>query len=282
MPFTVVIERVGMGLLSAGLIIFATAAGVFFKRSIARGKELDQIKAQVLAWNHRLEEQVLQRTVELEETHRQLQEAYLETVTSLVEAMTAKDTYLFGHSHNVASYAKAIAQELGFSKNRIDRLLHGCELHDLGKIAIPDSILLKQGPLTPEEFEVIKQHPVWGARILEPLTSMKDITEMVHQEHEQWDGSGYPQGLKGEKIRLEARIISVADALDAMVSDRPYRKRLALEQASSELQRCAGTQFDPQVVDACLQAIKDGKLTITAETHAQLLNKSKHHRHGPS
>ena len=239
----------------------ALAVGLFSSRQARnRLNELEQLKGQMLEWNRQLESRVLERTLALEEVYRQLQNTYLETVTSLVEALSAKDTYLFGHSHNVATYARAIGAEMGFSRNRLDRLVQGCELHDVGKIAVPDTILMKPGPLNKEEFEIVKQHPLWGARILKPLTFMKDIGEMVHQEHERWDGTGYPQGLKGEQIRLEARVIAVADALDAMISDRPYRQSVGLARASQELRRCAGTQFDTIVVDACLRAIQTGKI----------------------
>ncbi len=248
-----------------GLSLLGLFGALLYIRTVSnrlqdRTDELEELKEQVLEWNRRLEDKVSQRTQDFELAHRRLQENYLETVTALVEALTAKDTYLFSHSHNVAFYAKVIAEEMKLSKERIDRLLHGCELHDLGKIAVPDTILMKPGPLTREEFEVVKQHPIWGARILGPLSFMKDINEMVHEEHERWDGTGYPRGLKGEQIRLEARIISVADALDAMVSDRPYRQRVGLDQAAHELERCGGTQFDPVVVDACLRAIEAGKI----------------------
>jgi len=231
-----------------------------------RSQELEQLKSQVLEWNRRLEQTVSRRTGDLEQAHRRLQETYLETVTSLVEAISAKDKYLFGHSHNVAYFARSIAEEMGFSKDRISRLMYGCELHDLGKIAIPDDILLKPGPLTEEEFAIVKEHPGWGARILEPLTFMKDIMEMVHQEHERFDGSGYPRGMRGEQIRLEARIVTVADALDAMVSDRPYRKRVTLEEACKELKRCSGSHFDPRVVEATLKAYDEGKLSAPIRT----------------
>jgi len=254
------LEWIPLGL---GLIGVAWAVSTSFiaaRRLQGRTGELEELKSQVLEWNRRLEQNVSNRTKDLELVHRRLQETYLETVTSLVEALAAKDTYLFGHSHSVAIYAQAIGEELGFSKERVTRLAHGCELHDLGKIAVPDTILMKPGPLNKEEFEIVKQHPIWGARILEPLTFMKDIAEMVRQEHERWDGTGYPQGLKGEKIRLEARIIAVADALDAMISDRPYRQNIGLEKAAVELRRCSGTQFDSVVVQACLRAIESGKI----------------------
>ena len=257
---------------ATGFAIIGCIAALILSWFLARHarqktEQLEQLKMQLLEWNRRLEERASDRTRDLELSQHQLEQSYLETVTSLLEATSAKDTYLSAHSHNVAIYAKAIAEELGFSRDRINRLVYGCELHDLGKIAIPDTILMKAGPLTKEEFEIIKQHPIWGARILQPITSMKDITEMVYQEHERWDGSGYPQGLKGEKIRLEARLIAVADALDAMVSERPYRQSVSIEKAAQELSRCAGSHFDTRVVEACLRAIHNGKISPLPEEH---------------
>lgn len=261
-------------LLVAGFAAAIVAALLLYRRLNDRGDELEQLKTQILEWNRQLEQRVSQRTGELEESNRRLQETYLETVMSLIEAMSAKDTYLYGHSHNVATYARSIAEEMGLSKEQINRLLQGCELHDLGKIAIPDSILLKKGPLTEQEFEIIKQHPLWGARILEPLTFMKDIMEMVHQEHERWDGTGYPQSLKGGEIQLTARIISVADAMDAMTSHRPYRQSITMEEACREIKRCSGTQFDPQVVEATLVALAKGKLAVADHVHPPVVLKA--------
>ncbi len=269
------IEILLVGIAAASLLSVGLVARNLHVRAQSRDRELEQLKAQVLEWNRRLEERVAERTKTLEGLHNQLQETYLETVTALIEAVSAKDTHLFGHAHNVATYAKVIAKEMAFPKERLHRLAQGCELHDLGKIAIPDAILMKPGPLTPEEYEIVKQHPRWGARILEPLTFMKDITDMVLQEHERWDGSGYPQGLKGEQIRLEARIISVADALDAMTAERPYRKRIPLPEAAEEIKRNAGTQFDPKVVEHALKAIREGKLTVVNHRHPVTLLKTK-------
>ncbi len=259
----------GLVLLGIGLVTVFGLITLLSNKLKGRTRELEQLKAQILEWNRRLEEKVVEKTKLSEVSLSQLETTYLETVTALIQAMYAKDPYLLTHSHNVANYAKAIAAELDLSTERMQRLSHGCELHDVGKIAIPDSILLKAGPLTQEEYEIVKQHPVWGARILGPLTFMKDISEMVHQEHERWDGTGYPLGLKGEQIILEARIISVADALDAMTSHRSYRKSVPLEEAVEELWRYAGTQFDARVVEACLRALKSGKLVIahSEETH---------------
>jgi len=214
--------------------------------------------------NRDLEQRVEAETQSLRAMHEQLQQAYLGTVTAFIQALAAKDAYTQGHSHAVATYAKLIAEALGITGSQLQRLIQGCELHDIGKIAVPDRILLKPGPLTKEEFEVVKQHPVWGARILEPLTFMKDVTEIIRQEHERWDGRGYPAGLKGEGICLEARIVSVADAWDAMTSHRPYRAPMSREAAIAELRRGAGTQFDPFVVDAFLRVLERGQLPAIA------------------
>jgi HD-GYP domain-containing protein (c-di-GMP phosphodiesterase class II) len=256
----------GGGFLSAVAVIMALT------RSLRNHtKELEKLKAEVLEQHRDFEEKVADRTKALEEANQRLKNTSLEIFRALTQAMHAKDTALSGHSHNVALYAKAIAEELilsrewvGMSEGWVERMIRGCELHDLGKIAIPDAILQKPSSLSPEEFEIIKQHPRWGAQILKPLTFMKEISEMVHQEHERWDGTGYPQSLKRDQIRVEARIIAVADALDAMTSDRPYRRKRTLAEAAEELKRCAGTQFDPQVVEGCLRTIENGKLSIAS------------------
>ncbi len=223
-------------------------------------ERLTQLQLRLQEWNRDLELHVEEKTRNLRTMHEQLQQAYLGTVRAFMQALGAKDPYTRGHSHAVATYAKLIAEELGIEGERLERLIQGCELHDIGKIAVPDHILLKPGPLTKEEYEIVKQHPTWGARILGPLTFMKDVTEIVRQEHERWDGRGYPAALKGEEICLEARIVAVADAWDAMRSRRPYRAPMALEAAVGELTHGAGTQFDPIIVEAFLRAIEKGRL----------------------
>lgn len=221
---------------------------------------LAQMQLRLKEWNHDLQLRVEEKTRSLRLMHEQLQQSYLQTVTAFIQAVGAKDAYTQGHSHAVATYAKLIGEELGMEGERLQRLVQGCELHDIGKIAIPDHILMKPGPLTHEEYELVKQHPLWGARILEPLTFLKDVTEIVRQEHERWDGRGYPFGLRGEQIRLEARVIAVADAWDAMTSARPYRAPMHRDAATGELQRGAGSQFDPMVVEAFLHVLEGGKL----------------------
>lgn len=225
---------------------------------------LAQMQLRLEEWNRDLELRVEAKTRTLRQMHEQLQQAYLQTITAFVHALGAKDQYTQGHSHTVATYARMIGEALGLRGARLQTLIQGCELHDVGKIAVPDTILLKPGPLTKEEFEIVKQHPVWGAKILEPLTFLKDVAMIVRQEHERWDGRGYPDGLQGEEIRLEARVVAVADAWDAMTSNRPYRAAMSREAAILELKRGAGTQFDPLVVDAFLQVLELGKLPAFA------------------
>ncbi|MCM8794981.1 MAG: HD-GYP domain-containing protein [Candidatus Omnitrophica bacterium] len=261
----------------AAVVATATIVIISLANSLrAKETQLEHFKGQVMEWNRQMENRVQERTRLLEDAHHNLKGTYREVVLSLVEATAAKYFYLSSHAHNVAVYAKAIARELSLPEDRLEQLVQGCKLHDLGKIGVPDSILMKRDGLTPEEIEIVKQHPVWGARILEPLTSLKTVTQMVLQEHERWDGTGYPNKLKGEEIILEARIIAVADALDAMISDRPYREPVSPEVACEELQRSAGTQFDPKVVEACVRAIQ--KKTLVAATGHQTLSKSKERR----
>lgn len=244
----------------AVLLVLGLVAGYLAALRRRHSEQLARMQLRLEEWNRDLELRVEEKTQSLRAMHEQLQQAYYGTVKAFMQALEAKDPYTRHHSHAVAVYAHLIGEDLGFSGERLVRLEQGCQLHDIGKIAIPDHILLKPGPLTKQEFEIVKQHPAWGARILEPLTFMKDVTEMVLQEHERWDGRGYPAGLKGEAIRLEARIISVADAWDAMTSARPYRAPMPLESAVEELRRGAGTQFDPVVVEAFLRVIQAGKL----------------------
>lgn len=245
---------------SSVLVTLGLTAGYLGALRRHHSEELARMHLRLQEWNRDLELHVEEKTQSLRAMHEQLQQAYFGTVTAFMEALEAKDPYTRHHSHAVAVYAHLIGEELGLTGERLIRLEQGCQLHDIGKIAIPDHILLKPGALTKEEFEIVKQHPTWGARILEPLTFMKDVTEVVLQEHERWDGRGYPAGRKGEEIRLEARIVAVADAWDAMTSARPYRAPMAIEAAAAEIRRGAGTQFDPLAVEAFLRVIEQGRL----------------------
>ncbi len=189
--------------------------------------------------------------------YEDLQKTYFETIRALVNAIEAKDKYTAGHSERTTEYAIKIAKKMGLTEKRIRLLQHAAILHDIGKIGTDISILRKEGKLTDEEWEAIKEHPLIGERILEPVEFLKEVRMIIHQHHERPDGRGYPNGLKLENLSLLARIISVADAFEAMTSDRPYRKALTIEETINELRRHSGTQFDPEVVDALIKVLEE-------------------------
>jgi len=180
---------------------------------------------------------------------KQNKEIIKETLNAIIKTLEAKDKYTHGHSHRVAQYALLIAKKLSLSEDQLIEIELAALLHDIGKISTPDKILNKPGKLTPEEFEIIKEHPMQSFEILSQVSHLNQIAKWVRAHQERIDGYGYPDGLRGEEIPLEARIITVADAFDAMTSDRPYRKALSIQYAYDELKRCAGTQFDLKIVD---------------------------------
>ncbi|HET7568912.1 MAG TPA: HD-GYP domain-containing protein [Gaiellaceae bacterium] len=163
-----------------------------------------------------------------------------------------------GHGARVAALAEPVAVRLGWDRERIRSLRFAAPLHDVGKVKVRPQVLGKSGPLTLEELEEIRRHPTAGARLVIPLRSARHALPYVLFHHERWDGGGYPAGLKGRSIPLEARILAVADAFDAMISPRPYRRALSHDHAMSEVARGAGTQFDPQVAELFLEAWADG------------------------
>lgn len=188
--------------------------------------------------------------------YSELRKSYLATIKALIKALEAKDPYTKGHSERVAELAVEIAKEMGLNADQIDIIRHMALLHDVGKIGILDTVLNKKGTLDPEEKELIQEHPVLGAKIVEEIPFLKQYAGMVRHHHERFDGTGYPDKVSGEKIPLGARIIAVADTYDAMTSDRPYRAALTKEQAISELERNAGQQHDPKVVKALLKVLE--------------------------
>lgn len=204
-----------------------------------------------------LAKRIEESTRNLTRLYEDLRSTYMRTIRVLAQAIDARDHYTHSHSQNVATYASAVAAELHLSAKDIEMLREACELHDLGKIGIQDSILSKPSSLSPQEWEEIRRHPQIGAQILEPLTFLNTVIEMVRQHHEHFDGSGYPEGRSGEDILLGARILHLADAYESMRSARSYRKvPFSKEEAVDEIKRYSGTQFDPKVVDAFLKIVK--------------------------
>jgi response regulator RpfG family c-di-GMP phosphodiesterase len=194
---------------------------------------------------------LLERRVE--EATRELHAAYRATLEALGSALDSRDVGTEAHSRRVHGYALATAREYGVPASDIADLEHGVLLHDIGKIGIPDAILLKTGPLTPEEWRTMRRHPEIGKRLIEGVPFLRGAVPIVYCHHEKWDGSGYPRGLRGEEIPLGARIFSVVDAFDAMTFDRPYSKAIPFDAAHAEIKRCAGSHFDPVVVEAFLR-----------------------------
>lgn len=189
------------------------------------------------------------KTLSADERAKRAEEvAIVDLVRSLAKAVDARDPYTRLHSKRVSDLSKKLAKFMGLDNETINRIEVAGILHDVGKIGIPDNILNKPGRLTNEEMITIKNHPVLSAQMIRS-TSLKELVPIIRAHHERWDGSGYPIGLKGEKIPLEARILALADSFDAMTSDRPYRKTLSVEDALKEIKSCAGTQFDPQLVE---------------------------------
>jgi putative nucleotidyltransferase with HDIG domain len=205
-----------------------------------------------------LAKRIEESTKNLTRLYENLRSTYMRTVKALAQAIEAKDHYTHSHSEKVSRYATHIARQMRLPSKQVELIHQACELHDLGKIGIHDSILTKEEPLTPGEWEQIKQHAVKGAQILEPLTFLGEVVELIRQHHEHYDGTGYPKGLKGEQILLGARIIHVADAYEAMTASRSYRKTpLSKGEAVAEIKKHSGRQFDPKVVEAFLKVVDE-------------------------
>jgi len=196
------------------------------------------------------------RSHELLDSYRRLERSALEAVEGLNATVDAKDPYTAGHSLRVQRIAVAIGEELRLEERRLDALRFGGLFHDIGKLAVPDMILMKPARLTDEEYELIKRHPSDGARIVEKFSNLRDAVPMIRYHHERWDGRGYPEGLRGEDIPLEAGIVGLADAWDAMTTDRPYHRALTLDEAELEIREGRGSQFAPAVVDAFFAALQ--------------------------
>jgi putative nucleotidyltransferase with HDIG domain len=209
--------------------------------------------------NRNLEGKVRQRTKQLALKNQELSTAYIQTIRALAEAIDAKDHYTRGHSERVAVYASRMARRMNMRKELVERVYFSGLLHDVGKIGIPDAIITKPSRLSKEEYLEMQKHPEIGAKILEPVQFLKHIIPCVRHHHEWFDGSssGYPMRLAGDQIPQPSRIIVVADTVEAMTSDRPYRKALPLDVVVRELHKYSGTQFDPKCVEAFLSLLED-------------------------
>jgi diguanylate cyclase (GGDEF)-like protein len=244
------IARESAGEIAVPLIIGGRAWGAI---SCGAGtRDLDDVDAELVA----AVSEHLSSAIRAADLYDQLTQSMIGTAEALAAALEAKDSYTADHARSIAELAVAVGRELELPDSAIEDLRYGGIFHDVGKIAVPDALINKPGPLTDDEFEVVKQHPVVGAEILAPVPFLYGVRTIVRHAHEHWDGSGYPEGLKGPQIPLGARIVLAVDAYHAMTSDRPYRKRMSFEEACEELRRCSGTQFDPEVVDALLEVLR--------------------------
>ncbi|MGB6198977.1 MAG: HD domain-containing phosphohydrolase [Candidatus Acidiferrales bacterium] len=199
-----------------------------------------------------LERLVEERTGQLKGTLQQLEQSYDDTLEALGGALDLKDAETEGHCKRVTAFTIAIAKAMKVPAQSLPVIARAAFLHDIGKMAIPDSVLRKPGPLTEDEKQVMRTHCEIGYNMVTRIPFLREAAQIVLAHQEYFDGTGYPRGLKGDQIPLGARIFAVADALDAMVSDRPYRKALSIEHARGEIKRCSGTQFDPRVVEVFL------------------------------
>ncbi|HEY0173837.1 MAG TPA: HD domain-containing phosphohydrolase [Pyrinomonadaceae bacterium] len=218
--------------------------------SVRRALEHQRLLAERRGYETYLERMIERRTEELDGALRSLGDAYRTTLKALVAALETRDLETHGHSERVVSFSLRLGRECGLDDEGMRSLEFGSLLHDIGKIGVPDAVLRKPARLTEEEWLEMRLHPAHGRQILSGIAFLEGASRVVAQHHERWDGSGYPAGLKGEEIDLNARIFAVADAFDAITSDRVYRAGRNYEAALAELEGCAGRQFDPRVVEA--------------------------------
>jgi putative nucleotidyltransferase with HDIG domain len=222
------------------------------RRALGQAVERNRLLVDSRRYREELERKVAARTHELNGALRELEDSYRTTLDALVSALDAREHETQAHSQRVREYAVTLARQLGLNEASLVDVGRGALLHDVGKIGVPDSILLKPGKLTPEEWVIMRRHSRIGYDILRNIRFLAGAAEIVLAHQERWDGRGYPTGLAGTDIPLGARIFAVVDTVDAMTSDRPYRKALPFQAATEEVGRCSGTQFDPMVAQAFL------------------------------
>jgi response regulator RpfG family c-di-GMP phosphodiesterase len=218
--------------------------------AVSRALEHHYLRAEKRRYENFLEQMVGQRTAELDNALHSLEDAYRTTLKALTAALETRDQETHGHSERVVNFSLRLGQELAIELEQMRALEFGSLLHDIGKIGVPDAILRKPAALSEAEWTRMREHPLHGQKILHGINFLEGAARVVAQHHEKWDGSGYPLGLSGEEIDMNARIFAVADAFDAITSDRVYRRGRSYEEAIAELREFAGRQFDPHVVEA--------------------------------
>jgi response regulator RpfG family c-di-GMP phosphodiesterase len=249
------------GKLSAEYAVSALRAGAFdyltkplhaeeILAVVERAAEHFELRELNERYQYHLEELVAKRTAELDKALELVESSYRITLKALVQALETRDFETHGHSERVVTFSLRLGYELGLDKDALRDLELGALLHDIGKIGVPDAILRKPAALNEEEWYKMRLHPIHGQRILRNIPFLEGAARVVSQHHEKWDGTGYPVGLRGAEIDIGARIFAVVDAFDAMISNRVYRRGRSYEDALAELERCAGTQFDPEIVEA--------------------------------
>ena len=224
-------------------------------RAVQRALKRREMLLENRQLNQWLKEEVSTRTAELQRERMKLERLSIATLEALVNALEAKDPYMRGHSARVADLSATIAHELGIPEEDVEHVRVAGRLHDIGKIGTRESVLNKQGALTPEEFEHVKQHVVIGSQILAPLSHLGDIIPAVRHHHERWDGTGYPDGLRGEEIPMGGRIIGAAEVFDALSTSRAYQEKMSPEKAVERAADLAGTVLDPQVYEALASVV---------------------------
>jgi len=219
---------------------------------VSRALEHGRLLKVNAAYRQNLEQIISARTSRLRAIMIDLEKSYDITLEAMGDALDLRDAETEGHSRRVTAYTIALAKEIGLDAEQLRILARGAFLHDIGKIATPDAILLKAGKLEPDEAEIMRQHCTRGYEMVRKIPFLRDASEIVHAHQESFDGAGYPRGLRGEDIPLGARIFAIADTLDAITSDRPYRKGKTFVEARDEIARCSGRQFDPRIVQVFL------------------------------
>jgi len=238
--------------------------------TVRRAMENRRLKLENRAYQTELEAKVQDRTRKLQGTMRDLERSYDITLEALGDALDLKDAETEGHSRRVTAFTIAIAKHMGLPEKDIPVIARGAFLHDIGKMAIPDAILRKPGALTPDEITIMREHCYHGYQMLRKIPFLLEASDIVYSHQERFDGTGYPRGLKGDEIPLGSRIFSVADTLDAITSDRPYRPAQTVAAAREEIQRWSGRQFDPQVVRVFMSMPEDRWEVLRKEIDSQI------------